>query len=388
MIDKVQFLQRTKLLSSVPETVRARIASEVEVVAAKAGEVLCREGEPGDALYFIVEGELRVEKEGTTIVCLFPPECVGEFALIDDLPRSATVVAEKDSILLKWERRNFIQVLADSSEVKRGVLKVLTFRLREDGFRQVLAAVERERLRQDLRRAHEIQMAMLPGEELRTEHLQICGFCRPADQVGGDYFDYCLLEGNKAALILGDATGHGFYSGLFVAMAKSCLHNQLRTDYAPSKVMEAMNRGLSLTLHDFRLMTCCFIVLDPLAKSLTYCNAGQTPPYHFSRQAKQLQRLMPTDLLLGMPNAENARFGNSETCWQPGDILVMYSDGITEAQNSQEEEFGHERLEAVLLKSVDEPPPRIIESIFDAVSRHSDRSKQDDDITLVVARAL
>jgi serine phosphatase RsbU (regulator of sigma subunit) len=388
MIEKEKFLKTSALLSAIPPNQLAQIASELETAPVHAGDVVCREGEPGDALYFIVEGELRVEKEGKTIVCLHPPECVGEFALIDDLPRSATVVAEQDSVLLRWDRRHFIRALSESSELKHGVLKVLTFRLREDGFRQVMEAVERERMRQDLRRAHEIQMAMLPGGELCTEHTQICGCCRPADQVAGDYFDYCALPGSKTALILGDATGHGFYSGLFVAMAKSCFHNQLRTDYSPSKVMEAMNRTLSLTLHSFRLMSCCFIVLDPLAGGLTFCNAGHPPPYHFGRKSGRLERLPATDVLLGLPNTENAPFTNSQAEWQSGDSLVLYSDGITEARNFKEEEFGDDRLAAILRSCPQSPPREIMDIVLDAVSRHCDRKNQDDDMTIVVARAL
>jgi sigma-B regulation protein RsbU (phosphoserine phosphatase) len=89
-----------------------------------------------------------------------------------------------------------------------------------------------------------------------------------------------------------------------------------------------------------------------------------------------------------MPNAENALFSNNPAEWRPGDTLLLYSDGITEARNSDEEEFGSERLEEVLLKSIDESPQRIMESILDAVSRHSSQRSQDDDITIVVARAL
>jgi len=388
MADIKEFLRTTKLLSTVPEPLLSRIASEVQTFPASSGQVVCREGEPGDALYLIVEGEVRVEKEGKTIVCLLPPDCVGEFALIDDLPRSATVVAERDSALLRWERKDFIRALSESPEVKHGILRILTFRLREDGFRQVMEAIDRERLRQDLRRAHEIQMAMLPAEELRTEHAQVFGVCRPADQVAGDYFDYCALEGGRIALILGDATGHGFYSGLFVAMAKSCLHNQLRTDSAPSSVMEAMNRTLLLTLNENRLMSCCFVVLDPAGGNLSYCNAGHPPPYLLDKRSGTLRRLPSTDLLLGMPNAEDSRFGNHYAEWHPGDTLVMYSDGITEALNSEDMEFGGSRLEAVLLENAGEPPHRLIDIILESVIRHSDRKSQEDDITIVVARAL
>jgi sigma-B regulation protein RsbU (phosphoserine phosphatase) len=96
---------------------------------------------------------------------------------------------------------------------------------------------------------------------------------------------------------------------------------------------------------------------------------------------------MATDALLGLPNAENAQFTNNHVDWQPGDSLVLYSDGITEARNVEDEEFGDDRLAAILRGCAKASPRQIMDSILEAVSRHCGRKNQDDDITVVVARA-
>ncbi len=387
-LDKGYFLTRTTLLAGVPHHICDRIALHLTEVRVSAGEIVFREGDPGDSLYFVVEGELRIEKQGVKLLSMPPFQCVGEFALIDDEPRSATVVAEQDSRLLRWDREHFKRLSLESTEFAQSVWKLLTHRLREDGFRHVLMLLEQERVQQDLRRAREIQLAMLPSTDLSTPRVQVCGFCRPADYVGGDYFDYRALEGGKVGVIIGDATGHGFYAGLFVAMAKSCFHNQIDTDFSTQKVMESMNRALSLTLNANRLMTCCFIALDPASESLTYCNAGHPPPYHFRRHAGKLDRLRSTDPLLGLPNCESASFNSSTSDWSSGDVLLLFSDGIIEARNSDEERFGYKRLEELLLQNVDSSALQMAKAILDAALAFSDQCPQEDDITLVVARAL
>jgi len=387
-LDKGNFLTKTSLLAGVPPPLCACIAPHLTEVRVSAGEVVFHEGDPGDALYFVVEGELRIEKQGVNLLSLPPFQCVGEFALIDDQPRSATVIAEHNSLLLRWDREHFKRLSLESSEVTQGVWKLLTHRLREDGYRHVLVLIEQERVQQDLRRAREIQLAMLPSADLATPHVRVCGFCRPANYVGGDYFDYRALGSDKVGLIIGDATGHGFYAGLFVAMAKSCFHNQIETDSSPQKVMESMNRTLSLALNANRLMTCCFVALDPVSGTLTYCNAGHPPPYHFRPRAQKIDRLQPTDPLLGLPNFESASFNSSTSEWSSGDVLVLFSDGIIEAQNSKEERFGYKRLEDLVQQNIDNPPSQIGAAILEAVSAHSDQCSQADDITIVVARAL
>jgi sigma-B regulation protein RsbU (phosphoserine phosphatase) len=172
-------------------------------------------------------------------------------------------------------------------------------------------------------------------------------------------------------------------------MAKSCLHIQTKIDYSPEKVMEAMNHAISLSMKRGLLMSCCYILIDLKNNLLTYSNVGHPGPYHYSQSANNLGQLFPTDnMLLGIPGFEESKFTTEERKWEKGDLLVLYSDGITEAENANEEMFGEERLEKVILENREKPANAIKDCILNALSLHCNRMVQNDDVTLVVAKAL
>jgi serine phosphatase RsbU (regulator of sigma subunit) len=375
-------------LAHVPGRALDIIKVDLKEVKVEAGDFIFRDGDEGDAVYFIVQGTIRIEKDGISLVRLHPPECVGEFALIDEGPRSASAIAEIDAVLLKWERKDFLRELSRNHEIIQGILKNLTRKLRKDVSLQVQAGLERERWLQDLKRAHEIQMAMLPHDDLYTERVRVFGQCNPAADVGGDYFDYLPLEDDKLGIMVADVMGHGFFSGLLVPMAKSCLHTQATIDFSPPSVMQSMNRTVSFSVESGLLMTCCYVLIDSASSSLTYCNAGHPHPYHYRGSTDGLVKLDSTDMILGVPGFEQAPFSMNDGSWERGDLLVLYSDGITEATNRDDEEFGEERLEQVILESKDETPARVKENILEALSGHCEGLPQNDDITVVVAKAV
>ena len=189
MLDRAAFLKANTLLAKLPTDIVSDLASRMREVRASAGEVIFSEGEPGDAAYFIVEGSLFVEKDGIRIVEMSTGDCVGEFALIDEGRRSATAIAKTDVLLLEWRHAEFERALTLGSSVAKGIFQYLISKLRRDVALQVSAGLERERWQQDLKRAHEIQMAMLPQGDLLIEHAEISGYCMPAADVGGDYHD-------------------------------------------------------------------------------------------------------------------------------------------------------------------------------------------------------
>ncbi len=388
MLDRIAFLKTTELLTGAPGNLLGQVGEHMEEVEAGAGTTFFREGDPGDVVYLVVEGALSIEREGIQLVTRGKGECVGEFALIDEGPRSASAIAATDVRVLKWEREDFQAALLQSPEVASGIFKILIGKLREDVAIQVEAGLEQERLRQDFKRAHEIQMGMLPEGDLSTEQIEISGYCQPAADVGGDYYDYLLLEDDKLGIILGDVTDHGFYSGLFVAMAKSCLHTQTTIDYAPEKVMEAMNRTVSLSMKSGMLMTCCYALIDTRRQTLSYTNAGHNYPYHYSQSADKLEPLVATDLLLGVPGFEASKYNQQERPWETGDLLLLYSDGIVEAEDAGGEMFEEERLQEILLENRDSAPAQIKEAVLQALSRHTRDMAQSDDVTLVVAKAV
>ncbi len=388
LVDRVAFLKTTDLLAGVPDDILAQIGGDMEEIEAKTGTTVFRQGGRGDAVYLVVDGALSIERGGIQLVSLGRGECVGEFALIDGGPRSASAIAETDVLMLKWMREDFDTTISKNRAVVYGLFKILTGRLRRENDIRVEVVLEQERWRQDLKRAHEIQMGMLPEGDLITDHIEISGYCRPAADVGGDYYDYLLLEDDKLGIILGDVTDHGFYSGLFVAMAKNCLHTQATIDYAPEKVMEAMNRTVSMSIRSGMLMTCCYVLIDSRRHTLSYTNAGHNFPYHYSRRSDKLDPLPSTDMVLGVPGFEASGFAKQERSWEKGDLLLLYSDGITEAQDADGEMFEEERLRVILLQNRDSTPAQIKEAILQALARHIRSATPSDDITLAVAKAV
>lgn len=387
MSDRLTFLRSTELLGAVPPELVERIHTSLVDVRLEAGETLFQEGDEGDAVYIVVDGRLRVESDGLLLLTRSRGDCVGEIALIDNEPRSADAVADTPVRLLRWERHDFQEMLAEDPEVARGIFKMLTGKLRQDVKSAVRLEREAERWRQDLARAREIQQGMLPGERLLTESLELAGVCSQASEVGGDFYDYLLPTDGSVGLIIGDVTGHGFYAGLFVAMAKSCLHTQARQSVDPREVMAAMRRTLDLSLQRRLLMSCCYVLFEPRARRLHYANAGHPYPYLYRASNRRLTRLEALDPILGALDVGTGGYAERSLEWEPGDVLVMYTDGVTEARDVQGRMFEHEALEACVAGARDHSAQAILNRILGALSTHAGGETQDDDLTLVVVRA-
>ncbi len=385
--DRLRFLQSTELLAAVPSALVAKIDSRLEEVNLEPGEILFEEGEDGDAVYLVVEGSLRLEADGMTLISRARGDCVGEIALIDDEPRSAAAIADTPVRLLRWERRDFQDTLDQDPEVARGIFKMLTGKLREDVKSTVRLERERERWRQDLARAREIQQGMLPSERLLAEGIELAGMCSQASEVGGDFYDYLVRDDGAVGLIVGDVTGHGFYAGLFVAMAKSCLHTQARLSVDPREVMAAMRRTLDLSLQRRLLMSCCYLLFEPRARRLHYANAGHPYPYLYRPADGSIAKLEALDPILGALDAGAGGYAERTLDWEPGDVLVMYTDGITEARDASGRMFDHAALEACIAVAGNDSAQLMKNRILAAVSSHTGGNLQDDDLTLVVVRA-
>ena len=386
--ETLEFLGRTDLFAGVPREVLVEIAGTMHSVEIPAGGTLFNKGDVGDAVYFVLEGRVHLEAGGIVLLTRGPGECVGEFALIDDVPRSATAAADSDARLLVWGREAFRHALDRTAAVAAGVFRVLTGKLREDISIQVTYSLEQERWKQDLERARQIQTGMLPVSELANSRVEVSGHCRPAQDVGGDYYDYIWADDDQLGLMVADVTGHGFYSALFVAMVKSCLHTQAQIDHGPAKIMGALRRILSMSLHRSLLMSCCYMLMDFRAQTLTYSNAGHPYPYLFHCATGELEPLSPMDPILGAQGIEAPSFEEKVTLWSPGDFVVLYTDGITEARQKGGELFGHGRLEELIMSNRDASARRLRDAILEAVSGHGRETVQGDDVTLVVARAV
>jgi sigma-B regulation protein RsbU (phosphoserine phosphatase) len=322
MSDHIDVLPRTELFGGMSRATLELLSREMGELDFDAGQTLFTKGEAGDAVYVTNEGRLRLESEGLHLVTRGLGECVGEFSLIDEGPRSASALADTPVTVLRRDRAQFQAALLRNPEVARGVFRILTAKLRQAISIHVDYAIEKERWRQDLQRAREIQMGMAPHGDLKTEHANVSGFCQPAVEVGGDYYDFLSIDRDQIGVVIGDVTGHGFYAALMVAMAKSCLNTLTTVDNSPASIMLAMRHTLSLSIQRRLLMPCFYVCIDPWAGKLTYANAGYPPPRVYRQASKQLEELPALDPILGALDLETPIFQQKEVPWSTGDVLV------------------------------------------------------------------
>jgi serine phosphatase RsbU (regulator of sigma subunit) len=243
---------------------------------------------------------------------------------------------------------------------------------------------ERERLRQELETARHMQMAILPERRLVTPGLELFAYLNPATEVGGDYFDYSLLDNRQLAFLIGDVSGHGISAGTLVSMAKSCIFNQFRTSHEVREVMAALNEMVYGALKERLLMTLCYAIFDLEQRTLAYSIAGHPFPYHFSAASKSLSELEQPAYPLGVSRKSSYRVGRLG--YAPGDVFTFYSDGIVEGVNPEGEQFGFERLEQAILRSAHLDAESMNRSLIEEFHDFSKGIPQADDVTLVVIK--
>ena len=388
--EKVAFLKETYLLKGVPAKNLEGIAEVAQEMHFNGEQTVFHEGDRGDAVYFVVSGEVKAHRGDVEVVRLGQNKCFGEMAVMDDASRSTSISSIGDVVLLKISSDDFHHTVCGSVELLQNVLKIVLRKLREDIDRETATA-------QDMLRAREMQMSMLPMQDLRIEvadglSLEASGKCHPAEMVGGDYHDYFLLPDDQVGLVIGDVMGHGFHTGLMVAMAKSCLHTRIKSDHSLSSVMSALNdmvygfvqSDLYSELVFPPFMSFCYIIVDLKDRTMSFSNAGHNFPYHYHGNTKQLDMLESNACLLGVMEDQEYETGRSE--WAEGDIFVLYSDGIVEAQNREQEDFEDKRLKRLVMDNVSLSPAQLREAILKEVDAFCQGVIQADDMTLMVVK--
>ncbi|MGB4082709.1 MAG: PP2C family protein-serine/threonine phosphatase, partial [Candidatus Fermentibacter daniensis] len=231
--------------------------------------------------------------------------------------------------------------------------------------------------------AREIQKDLLPDHPPRLESFDIEFFYSPAREIGGDYYDFFRLPENNLGLAIGDVTGKGIPAALTMASLKGNLAAQVQNIYSISEIMRRVNGAASTGAEGSSLTGLFYGVLNLDSGLLTYVNAGHNPPVLIKREG-QTRLLTEGGLLLGA--LPGAAYDNGYVSIEAADILILYTDGITEAMNREGEEFGISRLVDVSLQSHDLSSRQIVSRILDSVNRHSAGQPRADDQTLVVVR--
>ena len=390
--DKLQFLQKTILFAEIPEANLKVISQIANEVAYPADSMLFEEGDEGDSLYLIVEGEVSIIKADTEITSLDEEGyCFGEIALIDGQPRSATVKTVKPTQFLRITRNDFFNAMVREPRVGLGLFRVLNEKIRRDLEVQMNAIRKDIAQEESMRLAAEVQQSLLPNQEILHPCVRTAGYCQPANSVGGDYYDYLELPDNRVGIFIGDVMGHGYHSAMVAAMTKSCLQTQIRFDASVPEVMKAITRVTEEDSQAFIYMTCCYLIIHP-DNRLEYANAGHPQMLLYRAEGDKVEEplelessFLPVGISIFQPPVA---YYSTEMTWHSGDLLVLYSDGITEAFNPNLEMYGLERFQALISKNRHLSSEEIKTEILSDLRAHQQGENANDDITLVVAKFM
>ena len=267
-------------------------------------------------------------------------------------------------------------------------LKVLTTlasvaAIRVENARLVEARLERERLERELALASEIQQRFQPTAPPHILGYELQGISFPCYEIGGDYYDFIEREDGRLVIALGDVSGKGTAAALLMSSLHAAIHAQSASHNSLVATISAVNRYLADNIPANRFVTLFYAELDPESGSLAFLNAGHNPPL-IVHAAGTVEQLASGGLPLGIkPDAE---YREGRTQMQPGDVLVIYSDGVTEAVSPTGEEFGPTRLYEVVSRNVEASAAGIRDRIESSLTKFAQGTSAADDITLVIVK--
>ena len=241
---------------------------------------------------------------------------------------------------------------------------------------------EKKRFEGEFATAREVQVALLPTTFVQPAHFEVAAHSVPCRYVGGDFYDLLTLDHGRAVLILGDVSGKGISAALLASMAQGVIHAQFNSGLALSDVLTSLNRVLVRKSAGNRFIT-LFCALIDADGTFTFTNAGHNPPI-LVRANGQTELLSTGSMLLGA--FDFAEYHAQQTKLEPGDVVVMFSDGVTEAVNMANQLFGDDRLEQLVKESARLSAKEIKDRIEQEVVTFTRGVPQGDDITLIALK--
>jgi sigma-B regulation protein RsbU (phosphoserine phosphatase) len=246
-----------------------------------------------------------------------------------------------------------------------------------------LEAMERERLKQELSVATQIQTALLPAQPPKLVGLDVAGFLKPASEISGDFYDFIELEGGKLAIIIGDISGKGVPAGLLMAASRAALRTRIERRASISEAVYEINR-LLMRDAEGRFVTLFLGIIDPEKRTLSYSNSGHTPGLRLRKDSGTTDELTVGGTVLGA--FEDFGYTEDTVDMETGDTLVLYTDGALEQKNPAGEEFGSERLYRLVGESKHLDALGMTRAVANSISDFAESGSQRDDLTIVAVK--
>ncbi|MCG6892976.1 MAG: SpoIIE family protein phosphatase [Desulfobacteraceae bacterium] len=406
----------TKVLKSAFDAIDEKSLNVLRKVARlqnyPKGTELCRQGVVEDKFYIIVDGSVvttqRLENGKSRVIgTMGPNEYFGEMSLLDETPRMFSCTTLNDSAVLEITKDIFEELVRESPSVAYDLIKRVLKNLRhideiaiqdlrkknvalKKAYEDLQVAqaklVDKQRLERELELAAELQRSLLPGELPQYPDYRFAGYLKPAHKVGGDLFDVIQLDDRHVGLLVADVADKGIQAAMFMAVTRTLFYTEGRRSLSPSTVAEAVHMSMMDVAHSFNVFVTAFYgVLNRRKRELTYVRAGHDAPY-WVRSKKTLERLMGEGRFLGM--WEGLQLPEYKIRLEKGDRLVLFSDGVTDATTVEGEQYGTNRLEALLIDSMDREAPDLVQRIVAEVEAFQGDAGAFDDLTLLVTDVL
>ncbi len=247
---------------------------------------------------------------------------------------------------------------------------------------------ERERLMRELEIARTVQLQFLPAETPQIENFQIAAFCRPAWEVGGDYFDFFRIASDKLGVAIGDVSNKGVSAAFYMTMVKGFLKALASNLTRPAEILSEANSLFYENVERGHFISMVFGILDTGTGDFTFARAGHNPVLLLFGSSAQGQWLIPGGIGIGLVPDEKFRSAIREETikLQSGDILILYTDGYPEAMNEENEEFGEENLQNFLEEQISRPPEEIISLLEKRISSWEKKQTAMDDRTIIIIK--
>ncbi|MGK2951498.1 MAG: SpoIIE family protein phosphatase [Thiobacillus sp.] len=390
------FLSWAQIFHGVPYAAVEDLLEPLTIQDIVGEVVLLRPGDANDAVRVVLRGQLKVylDQPGSgDCIDVGVGACVGEMSVIDNRPVSAYVMAEPGTRLLVIDAQSFLGEIIAIPRVSRNLMSTLSGRMRRSDeltIKRMRKVLELEQAQRELQYARSIQESLLPKEPLFASHPRIdcVGRMCAAREVGGDFYDIFFLDEHHVFFVIADVCGKGLPAALFMVRAIAILraqsgYDRQLTDYA-AQLIAKLNQQLCEYNDAQQFLTAYCGILDLEALSVRYVNAGHNAPAIAIGNEAFEYLTEPINPFVGMVDGITYRSG--EIKLTPGSVLLLYTDGVSEAENENRDMLGDDRLLALLNAAPSRTAGDLVEAIFSDVRDFAAGARQSDDITVLAIR--
>lgn len=292
-------------------------------------------------------------------------ETIGTLALLKELPEG-----------FNKEMARIVSAFANQAGIS-----IENFRLMEEAF-------QNERYKEELKIAKLVQKSLLPQKLEQDVDFDVAAFSESADEVGGDYYDTLRLNDHEVALIIADVSGKGTTAAFHMSQMKGIFHSLAQLGLDSKDFMIKANQALIYCLERGSFISATYFVIDTSKKKIFYSRAGHCPVLYYREATNKAEFLKDKGTALGMVRSKDYRnfVETNQIDYAPGDIMILYTDGITEAKNNKGEEFGYSRLSATLTEVVRLSPKEIEDHIINRLYEFSGSEDINDDYTSMTVK--